>query len=222
MNNIISTVLFDLDGTLLDTAPDLAKALNIVLQQHNRSSLEFDMIRPYSSTGTRGLLHLGFGIEESHPQFSTLREQFLLAYHDHLYDETKLFPGISVLLEHIENTGLHWGVVTNKPTYLARLLLQNFDLETRSACVVGGDTLAKRKPDPDTLLHACKLIGCSTNVCVYVGDAERDVQAAKNANMSSIAALYGYIGSEEKPENWQADFYVSDPLDIIDWLRKFC
>lgn len=215
MINKINTILFDLDGTLLDTAPDLATALNIVLQQNNRPTLPFAKIRSYSSTGTRGLLNLGFQITETNPEYKNLREQFLQAYHQHLNDETKIFPGVDLVLQHIEIHNMRWGVVTNKPQQLAHQLLQYFNLLDRCDCIIGGDTLTKRKPDPEPLLHACKIIGCTTSECVYVGDAERDIEAAKRANIRSIAALYGYIGEQENPETWNADYYIHQPEQIL-------
>jgi phosphoglycolate phosphatase len=219
MINKINTVLFDLDGTLLDTAPDLATALNIVLQQNSRPTLSFAKIRSYSSTGTRGLLNLGFQITEDDPKYTNLREQFLHAYHQHLNDGTKIFPGIDAVLQHIEINNMHWGVVTNKPQHLAQQLLQYFNLLDRCACIIGGDTLPKRKPDPEPLLHACKLIGCNTSECVYVGDAERDIEAAKRANICSIAALYGYINELENPQTWNADYYIKQPHQILNCLH---
>lgn len=216
----IATVLFDLDGTLLDTAPDLATALNVVLQKHRREPLPFKKIRPYSSTGTRGLLGLGFQITEEDPRYPDLREQFLSAYHQHLFDQTKVFPGVSNLLTHLDNDNIPWGVVTNKPEGLARQLLENFNLTERCACIIGGDTLTKRKPDPEPLLHACEIIGCSNTESIYVGDAERDIEAAKSAKMTAIAALYGYIGEAEDPKVWNADFYIDHPEEIIKLLEK--
>lgn len=220
MKTNLTTVLFDLDGTLLDTAPDLATALNTVLTNHQRPKLPFETIRPYSSMGTRGLLKLGFQIDEAHAEYKELREQFLQAYHHHIFDETSIFPGIEQVIAQVENQGLRWGVVTNKPFGLAQQLMQHFKLIDRCACLVGGDTLAKHKPDPEQLLYACEMIGCSTDESVYIGDAARDIEAARRANMRSVAALYGYITPEERPETWQADYYVDRPQDIIDWLMK--
>lgn len=219
MLNKISAVLFDLDGTFLDTAPDLALALNIVLEKHRFPTLPFSEIRPWASTGTRGLLNLGFGIDDSNPKYPLLREQFLQAYHEHINDRTQIFPGIKSLLQHLAKNNLAWGIVTNKPADLATQLLNHFKLTESCACIIGGDTLAKRKPDPEPLLHACELMGKSTQQCVYVGDAERDIEAAKRANMVSIAALYGYIAQHEDPRSWAADYYINHPQEIISWLK---
>lgn len=220
MSNKISTVLFDLDGTFLDTAPDLATALNIVLKQHNRKTLPFEKIRSFSSTGTRGLLGLGFHIDENHPQYPQLRAQFLHAYHQHLFDETQLFPGMESVLDYLKTQNIPWGIVTNKPEHLARQLLDNLNLAKKCACVIGGDTLAKRKPDPEPLLHAAELLGRTAIECVYIGDAERDIEAARRANMTSIAALYGYIAGHEQPQTWDADHYIESPEQIISWIQN--
>lgn len=220
MSHTISAVLFDLDGTLLDTAPDLALALNIVLEKHNYPKVPFTKIRPIASTGTRGLLQLGFGIDENDPRYPLLREQFLNAYHEHLYDRTTVFNGIELVLQHLEKQQMPWGVVTNKPADLAKQLLDKFNLLPTCACIIGGDTLPKRKPDPEPLFHACDIIGRHVSECVYIGDAERDIEAAKRANMVSIAALYGYIANDENPQLWQADHYIEEPQEIIHWLMK--
>ena len=168
-NDIITgTILFDLDGTLLDTAPDLAAALNIVLEKHQRNPLPFQRIRPFASAGTRGLLGLGFNIQESDPNYPELRSEFLQAYHDHLTIHTTLFPGMAEVLDAIEAQGLQWGVVTNKPTNLSQELLVAFHLAKRAACIVGADIVAHRKPAPDSLLLACQLIEVETKTCIYL------------------------------------------------------
>lgn len=215
----ITTLLFDLDGTLLDTAPDLAKALNVVLENHQRQPLPFTKIRPYSSTGTRGLLGLGFQIKETDPGYANLREQFLAAYHEHLFDGTSIFPGIEKVLQHLDNFNIPWGVVTNKPENLAKQLLNRFNLAEHCGCVIGGDTLTKRKPDPEPLLHACELLNCDPAESIYIGDAERDIEAAKSANIPSVVALYGYIGENENPQKWNADYYIDHPEQIINFIK---
>lgn len=216
----IDTILFDLDGTILDTAPDLAKALNIVLERNQRPTLPYAQIRPLASAGTRGLLGLGFQITEDDPEYGELREQFLHAYHDHIKDQTSIFPGMLSVLSHIESKQMQWGIVTNKPANLAAQLLEHFDLSQRCACLVGGDSLPKRKPDPDQLLYACKQMNSEVSRTVYVGDAARDIEAAKRANMRSIVALYGYINSSENPQLWEADYYLRYPDEMIAWLSK--
>ncbi|HID49921.1 MAG TPA: HAD family hydrolase, partial [Chromatiales bacterium] len=153
----VKTVLFDLDGTLADTAPDLAASLNAVLEANGRSPLPFETIRPAVSHGGMALIRLGFGLEPAHPDFDPLRQQLLRQYAGHIAVHTRLFPGMEEVLEHIEQSGMNWGVVTNKPGWLTRPLLEALDLMQRAACVVSGDTLAERKPDPAPMLHACEL-----------------------------------------------------------------
>lgn len=215
MQSKIRNVLFDLDGTLLDTAPDLALALNIVLQQKQRAPIPFAQIRPYSSAGTRALLQLGFQITEQNEQYDVLRSQFLAAYHQNLNVHTTLFPGIQEVLAYLDQQDIPWGVVTNKPSHLAQKLLEDFNLAARCSCIIGADMLGIRKPNPDPLLYACEIMGWATQHCIYIGDAARDIEAARRANMTSMAALYGYIHDAEDPLRWKADYYIQEPLEIL-------
>jgi len=162
---MIRTVLFDLDGTLLDTAPDLAFALNQVLQEQGRPALPLERIRPVVSHGTAGLLRIGFGLRPEDKDFAPLRQRLLDIYQAHLACATQPFPGIEALLAELERAGLRWGVVTNKPGWLTEPLLQQLGLAPRSACIVSGDTTTRRKPDPEPLLHACALAGCHAPEC---------------------------------------------------------
>jgi 2-phosphoglycolate phosphatase len=217
---MIRTVLFDLDGTLLDTAPDLAYALNRVLEEQYRDPLPLGTIRPVVSHGTTGLLRLGFGIDPQHPRFAPLRERLLAIYQDHLACETRLFPGMAEVLDTLEQQDRQWGVVTNKPGWLTEPLLEQLGLRARSACVVSGDTTARRKPDPQPMLYACRVTGSGIRECVYVGDAERDITAGRSAGMSTLVAAYGYIGADECPEHWGADAIIQCPGEIIDWIGQ--
>lgn len=214
----IQTILFDLDGTLLDTAPDLAQALNATLQANGRAALSFEQIRPAVSHGGSALIRLGFQLEPQHPQFEPLRAQLLDYYQAHIADETRLFPGMEKVLEYIEARGLSWGVVTNKPGWLTEPLLEALDLHRRAASVVCGDTLNERKPHPAPLLHACKLIGTAPGQCLYVGDAERDITAGHNAGMTTLVALFGYLMDSDRPEDWGANALIQQPADILAWL----
>ena len=214
----IQTILFDLDGTLLDTAPDLAQALNATLQANGRAALSFEQIRPAVSHGGSALIRLGFQLEPQHPQFEPLRSQLLDYYQAHIADETRLFPGMEEVLEHIEAHGLSWGVVTNKPGWLTEPLLAALDLQRRAASVVCGDTLNERKPHPAPLLHACKLIGTVPGQCLYVGDAERDIKAGHNAGMTTLVALFGSLMDSDRPEDWGASALIQQPADILAWL----
>lgn len=214
----IRTVLFDLDGTLLDTAPDLADALNAVLMEQGRAPLPFEQIRPVVSHGGIALIQLGFGLDRSDPGFELLRQRLLAIYRDNLAVKTRLFTGMEKLLDAIEQRGLNWGIVTNKPEWLTEPLLQTLGLRERASCVVSGDTLEQRKPHPAPMLHACELAGSHPEQCVYVGDAERDIEAGRNAGMYTLVALFGYIQPQDVPENWQASALIAQPGEILDWL----
>lgn len=215
----IETVFFDLDGTLLDTAPDLAFALNQVRTEQGLEALPFERIRPVVSHGSVGLLLLGFGLTpEDGDQFETLRQRLLAIYRQNLAVHTRLFPGMAKVLETIEARSLRWGVITNKPAWLTDPLLEQLDLAGRAACVVSGDSTPRRKPDPQPMLHACQLALCSAEGCVYVGDAQRDIEAGRNAGMKTLVALFGYIGADEHPETWGADGMLREPAELLHWL----
>ncbi len=215
----LKTVLFDLDGTLADTAPDLADALNTVLLNNGRNALPFEQIRPVVSHGGMALVRLGFGIEPEHPEFEPLRQQLLDIYASDIANKTRLFPGMAELLHSIESAGMNWGVVTNKPAWLTNPLLDALQLSQRAASIVSGDTLAERKPHPSPLLYACDQAGSRGFECVYVGDAERDIVAGHKAGMKTIVALFGYIGTEDRPETWGADALLESPGEIREWLQ---
>lgn len=212
-------ILFDLDGTLLDTAPDLGAALNAQRAEHRMPPLPQERIRPVVSHGSPALLKLGFGIEPNDSRYATMRARLLEIYRGCLHRETRMFRGVDTLLHALEQGALRWGVVTNKPGALTLPLLEAFDLKQRAACIVSGDSVPRRKPHPDQLLHACVLAGALPQETIYVGDAERDVQAAHAAGMRALVALYGYIGNDEHPESWQADALLAAPGDLLDWLR---
>ena len=214
----IRTVLFDLDGTLADTAPDLAAALNFVLETEGMAPLPFEHIRPVVSHGGVALLRLGFGIEPGSPGFDALRDRFLGHYRDHIVERTRLFSGMAEVLDRIETQGMRWGVVTNKPGWLTDPLMAGLGLTARAACIVSGDTLAQRKPDPAPMFLACRQAGCPARECLYVGDAARDVEAGRNAGMRTLVALFGYIGEQDEPAAWGADGMVETPGEILDWL----
>jgi len=207
-------VLFDLDGTLLDTAPDMAAALNRLLDEQGRSPLAFADVRPYVSHGSTALVRLGFGhTDES--TFATLRQRYLEVYRQNLADQTQLFDGVDSALNRLEVQGIPWGVVTNKPSWLTEPLLEHLELHHRAQVVVSGDTLKERKPHPAPLLHAANELGVAAEDCIYIGDAERDVLAARAAGMKVFVALFGYIPTEERPENWPATGWLKDPTEMI-------
>ncbi len=214
----IGAVLFDLDGTLLDTAPDLAGALNRLRARHGQPPLPYASIRPFASHGSFALTRLGFDFAEDSPEFEPTRLALLDVYHAHVADETTLFPGMDALLRAIEQAGLRWGIVTNKPGWLTEPLLAKLDLGLMPACVVSGDTLPERKPHPAPLLYAAERIDCAPASCLYVGDAARDIEAGKRAGMQTLVAAYGYIGPDDDPLAWEADGIVASPADIATWL----
>jgi N-acetyl-D-muramate 6-phosphate phosphatase len=211
------TILFDLDGTLVDTAPDLAQALNLQLKRHSKAQLPYESIRPFASHGSRGLVGLGFGITPQDDNFIAMRDEYLSIY-DTVYTRSpKLLPGIADLLQAIENKGLTWGIVTNKPRRFTIGLIESLhlNLENRAACIICGDDAPQPKPSPATLLMACEKIGVKPENCIYVGDAERDVQAGKAAGMQTVVALFGYIDVSDKPTEWGADAMILQPKHLL-------
>lgn len=215
------SVLFDLDGTLLDTAPDLANALNAVLIAKGREPLPFDTIRPVVSHGGNALIKLGFGIEIDAPGFAELREQFLEVYQNNIAAQTRPFPGIEQLLNHLEQQHIPWGVVTNKPSWLTQPLMAALGLDKRAACIVSGDTAEHAKPHPAPLFLACRETGHDPQHCIYIGDHQRDIEAGKRAGMKTLVALFGYIEASDDPANWQADGAISTPLETLNFLDKW-
>ena len=210
-------VLFDLDGTLLDTAPDMAAALNRLRIAEGLEALPYVQIRPLVSHGAPRLLRLAFGEPEAE-RHESLRRRFLDFYRAALAVHTRLFDGFEAVLSAIERSGLRWGIVTNKPGWLAAPLVAEVGLAERCACLVAGDTLAERKPHALPLLHAAGLLGLEPRECAYVGDAERDVQAARNAGMIPLVAGFGYLGDGDDPAAWRADAVFARPEDLVDWL----
>ncbi len=216
----IQTVLFDLDGTFADTAPDLAHALNQTLIAHHKPVLTLEQIRPVVSHGGKALIELGFNLSESDSNFEALRLELLEFYKQDIATHTQLFDGIKSLIEQLARIGINWGIVTNKPGWLTDPLMDALDVSHLACSIVSGDTLAKRKPDPEPLLYAAKQCNTSPESCLYIGDAERDIVAGKRAKMRTMVALYGYIESVSKPDEWQADIYIENANEIIDWIIK--
>ncbi len=212
---MINTILFDLDGTLVDTAPDLGYALNIQLKRHGKEPLSDGKIRPFASHGSRGLIGLGFGITAADANFISMRDEYLSIYDTVFTRSPVLLPGIADLLQAIEHKGLKWGIVTNKPRRFTQRLIENMELDKRAACVVSGDDAQQPKPSPATLLMACEQIGVKPEQCVYVGDAERDIQAGKAAGIQTVVALFGYIDASDKPAEWGADAMIQHPNDLL-------
>lgn len=218
MGQGVRGVLLDLDGTLLDTAPDMAAALNRLRAENGRAALDPSVIRPHVSHGAAALVRLGFP-DVSEDEFQRLRERFLVVYASDIARATTVFPGFEAVLTTLEAGRVPWGVVTNKQTSLTTPLLAHMRLTERAACVVCGDTVGQRKPHPAPLLHAAGLLGLEPRDCVYVGDAERDVQAGRAAGMHTLIALFGYLGEQDRPELWQADGVIREPGELLSWLN---
>ena len=216
----LQAVLFDLDGTLLDTARDLAGALNRTLVARGRPPLPFEQIRPWVSHGSYALTRLGFDHAEGSAEFEAARLALLDSYHAHVADETVPFAGVHALIEQLEANGLRWGIVTNKPDWLTQPLLRALALPWRPGCVVSGDTLPERKPHPAPLLLAASQLACDPGACTYVGDAERDIEAGRRAGMRTLAASWGYYTEAESPAAWQADAVVDSPAEVWSWVAN--
>lgn len=214
----IAGILFDLDGTLLDTAADLAAALNYVLKLKKLKPLSADEIRSSISTGASGLLNRG-GITTKDHFFPSLRKHFLDYYAQHICDHTRFFAGIETLINYLQEKKLAWGIVTNKSANLTDALVSKFPLLNNANCIIAGDTLKYSKPHPMPLLHACDCIGCLPKNCIYVGDAKSDIEAANAAGLFSLIALYGFIDANEDVDTWNASAKISSPLDIIQYLK---
>jgi phosphoglycolate phosphatase len=209
--------LFDLDGTVLDTAPDMWGAMNRLLDEESRPRLPYAAIRPVVSHGARGVLQKGFA-DVGADRFAELTQRFLAFYRAELCRGTRLFEGMETALDQLAQRGIRTGIVTNKAGWLTEPLLEQLALRARFACVVSGDTVAERKPHPLPLLHAADLLALTPQECIYVGDAERDVTAAHAAGMAALVALYGYFAADEQPRLWGGDGHLDAPRDLLPWL----
>jgi N-acetyl-D-muramate 6-phosphate phosphatase len=210
-------VLFDLDGTLADTAPDMARTVNLVRAKRNLAPVTVEKLRPHVSSGARGMVCTAFNITVDHRDYETLRTEFLAVYADNLAVDTVLFDGMAGLLEALDRDRMPWGVVTNKAEKFARPVMHGLGLAERCAILVGGDTCDRAKPFPDPLLHAANVLKLEPARTLYVGDDERDVMAARAAGMPVLVAGYGYLGGSD-PRGWGADGIVDSPESIGAWL----
>lgn len=213
-------LLFDLDGTLADTAPDLVAALNRLLVVHDRPSMPYAIARNHASHGAAGLLRLGFGLDAETPPPEEWRQEFIATYASFGHKNSSLFITLDALTTVLSNCGAVWGIVTNKPAALTESLLERLGLDGLASVVVSGDTLPQRKPHPAPLLHAAREIGIEPRHCIYLGDAERDIEAGRAAGMRTVATSYGYIRPGEDFKRWNADAHVDHPRKIDSLLRQ--
>ncbi len=212
-----TAVLFDLDGTLADTAPDLAAAINVMRTRRSMPEASYLSLRPFASAGARGLIGAGFGIKPEDSEFEAMRTEFLDQYESAIAVHSKLFEHVPALLHGLDSLKLPWGIVTNKAKRFTRPLVPLLDLE-QASCVVCGDTTPHAKPHPAPLLEAARQLGVRSEECWYIGDDLRDIQAAEAAGMTSIAAAWGYCGATE-PQHWKADAIVDSPLELLELIR---
>jgi phosphoglycolate phosphatase len=211
--------MFDLDGTLLDTAPDMIGALNSLLAENRLDPLPEAGVRSSVSHGSSRLVRLGFPEADS-ARFAALQNRFLEIYGATLSARTRLFAGMDSVLAELPRRGLKMGVITNKPARLTDALLAALGLSAKFVCVISGDTLSERKPHPLPMLHAANLAGAAPGDCLYLGDAERDVQAAHAAGMQAVVATYGYLASDEDWRAWGGDGFIDRPIDLLGWLDR--
>lgn len=215
----LSAVLFDLDGTLIDTAPDFAFVLNHLLARHGRPAVPYQRIRQTVSDGSGGLITLGFGTRAGDPDFEPRRQELLDLYADHLAEESRLFPGMEEILELIEAHRLPWGLVTNKPSLYAAPLIEALGLGSRCKTLVCPDHVKARKPDPEALLLACSQLDCPVEQTIYVGDHRRDIEAAQRASMYSVACTYGYVHADDPCHDWGASAVVESPEELFELIE---
>lgn len=215
----IRAVLFDLDGTLVDSAPDLAGAVDGMRVKRGLPSLPLVDYRPMAGAGARGMLGIAFGLAPDHPDFNDLREEFFVAYEGRLTQETQVFHGIPELLATLTQRGLPWGVVTNKASRFTVPLTQAMSLFRTAGAIVCGDTTPHAKPHPAPLLEAARLLGLDPACCMYVGDDERDIVAGLAAGMATVAATYGYLGQQSDVSRWGAHAVIHSPAELQQLLQ---
>ncbi|MFM6986374.1 MAG: HAD-IA family hydrolase [Hydrogenophaga sp.] len=211
-------VLFDLDGTLVDSAPDLALAAQRMRAIRGLAPLPLSAYRPHASSGARGMLRIAFGCTPADEAYETMRQEFMHGYGRCLLENTICFDGVDRLVGTLSAAGLPWGIVTNKAQHLTHQVLAGFPVLSPAGAVICGDTLPKAKPHPDPLLEAARRLGVDASACVYVGDDERDILAGRAAGMFTVAARYGYLGEAQTTAHWAADAEIDFPLELLKWL----
>jgi phosphoglycolate phosphatase len=212
-------VLFDLDGTLADTAPDMVATLQEMQADHDYEPIDYDFARTHVSNGAMGLLRIGFS-DLDEDRRAALVDEYVERYAERLCHLTRVFAGVDTLLDQLDIAGCPWGVVTNKPEHLTNPLLEALGLADRSVCAVSGDTLSVRKPEPGPILLGCDIAGVDARRSIYIGDASRDIQAGMRAGAATIAAAYGYIAEDDDPREWGADIIAIDPEELTQIVLK--
>ncbi len=215
----VQAVLFDLDGTLVDSAPDLALAAERMRAARGLPALPVVGYRPHASAGARGMLQIAFGVAPDDARYEALKQEFLHEYTDCLLHSTACFEGVSELVDRLEQCGLPWGIVTNKAQRLTDRVLAGLSALDAARTVICGDTLPRAKPHPDPLFEAARRLGVPPATCLYVGDDERDIVAGRDAGMFTVAARYGYLGPSGETGHWGADAEVNSPLDLLKLLQ---
>ena len=213
INRKIEAILFDFDGTIADTSEDMVGCLNILLKNHSKEDVDIRKAKNFISKGAAGLINFAFP-KISDEEKKLYISEYLEIYKNNLYIKTKLFSGIEELILSIIKKQYKWGIVTNKPSFLVNPIIEKINFTYSPNCVVAGDTLSVKKPNPEPLIHAAKIIGCSPSLCAYVGDDIRDITAANSAGMISIAALYGFIEDLQQVKEWGSDYMINKPLDL--------
>lgn len=213
-------ILFDLDGTLADTAPDLGAVANLLRIEAGLEPLPLSELRPHASSGVRGMLGLAFGLQPGDPGYDAHSERFLAHYENRLCVDTRLFDDILELLDTLEARTIKWGIVTNKRSRYTNPLVAELGLARRAACVVSGDSTPNPKPAPDPLHLACEIANVRADRCMYVGDDLRDIIAGRRAGMRTIAAAYGYLGKGTAVNDWNADAIIARPADLLGLLDE--
>ncbi|MFM8766939.1 MAG: HAD family hydrolase [Rubrivivax sp.] len=218
MRGAIRTVLFDLDGTLVDSAPDLAGAANELRLEHGQEALPYEHLRPMVGAGARGMVGLAFGAKPGDEGYEALKTRFLALYAQRLLHSTTVFAGVWSVLDHLEQQGFSWGIVTNKAHHLALALTEGLGLHPRAGVLIGGDSTPFAKPHPEPLLEAARRLKANPAACAYVGDDLRDIQAGRAAGMATLAAGWGYLGQGEPIHEWAADSLLEQPQSLLRWL----
>lgn len=214
----VRAVLFDLDGTLIDSAPDLGAAADKLRTDRGMESLPLQAYRPMAGAGARGMLSVAFGITPDHPDFPCLKEEFFTNYERCIHDRTNVFDGVPEVVEALTQRSLRWGVVTNKVTRFTSLIARRVALFESAGAIISGDSTPYTKPHPAPLLEAVSQLGCAAHECIYVGDDPRDIAAGRAAGMGTVAALYGYLGADVPPQQWGADAMIETPLALLNLL----